>query len=196
MKSMSNLHVRSNGGFTIVELLIVIVVIAILAAISIVAYNGIQQRATNSSIISSVGQTIKLIKAYQATYGTYPAGSSLCYTLDNQCTNYNNTVVTANNSSLIIELNKIGSPVGSVPQTASNTYGIYVDYYLPRTFNHDKIPGLIMYHLKGINQDCGVPNVAVNDPAPLAGEANPFISSSTGYTAGNSGGNTRCWVSV
>lgn len=32
-------------GFTIVELLIVIVVIAILAAISIVAYNGIQERA-------------------------------------------------------------------------------------------------------------------------------------------------------
>ena len=31
-------------GFTIVELLIVIVVIAILAAISIVAYNGIQAR--------------------------------------------------------------------------------------------------------------------------------------------------------
>lgn len=31
----------SRSGFTIVELLIVIVVIAILAAISIVAYNGI-----------------------------------------------------------------------------------------------------------------------------------------------------------
>ena len=39
-------------GFTIVELLIVIVVIAILAAISVVAYNGIQQRATASAIIN------------------------------------------------------------------------------------------------------------------------------------------------
>ena len=37
-------------GFTIVELLIVIVVIAILAAITIVAFNGIQQRAKNSAI--------------------------------------------------------------------------------------------------------------------------------------------------
>ena len=34
-----------KGGFTIVELLIVIVVIAILAAITIVAYNGIQNQA-------------------------------------------------------------------------------------------------------------------------------------------------------
>ncbi|MBC7512702.1 prepilin-type N-terminal cleavage/methylation domain-containing protein [Candidatus Saccharibacteria bacterium] len=36
-------------GFTIVELLIAIVVIAILAAISIVAYNGVQQRAKKFS---------------------------------------------------------------------------------------------------------------------------------------------------
>ena len=36
---------QKKNGFTIVELLIVIVVIAILAAITIVAYNGIQQRA-------------------------------------------------------------------------------------------------------------------------------------------------------
>lgn len=35
----------NKTGFTIVELLIVIVVIAILAAITIVAYNGIQNRA-------------------------------------------------------------------------------------------------------------------------------------------------------
>ena len=34
-----------NTGFTIVELLIVIVVIAILATVSVVAYTGIRQRA-------------------------------------------------------------------------------------------------------------------------------------------------------
>jgi prepilin-type N-terminal cleavage/methylation domain-containing protein len=41
---------KQQSGFTIVELLIVIVVIAILAAITVVAYNGIQDRARNSSI--------------------------------------------------------------------------------------------------------------------------------------------------
>ncbi|MCA9336117.1 prepilin-type N-terminal cleavage/methylation domain-containing protein, partial [Candidatus Saccharibacteria bacterium] len=39
---------NKKTGFTIVELLIVIVVIAILAAITIVAYNGIQQRSRDS----------------------------------------------------------------------------------------------------------------------------------------------------
>lgn len=38
-----------RSGFTIVELLIIIVVIAILAAISVIAYNGIQERARTSS---------------------------------------------------------------------------------------------------------------------------------------------------
>ena len=43
LKSMK----RTSYGFTIVELLIVIVVIGILAAISIVAYKGVSQKANN-----------------------------------------------------------------------------------------------------------------------------------------------------
>lgn len=60
-------------GFTIVELLIVIVVIAILAAITIVAYNGIQNRATYNSALTSLTQINRALATYNADKGQYPA---------------------------------------------------------------------------------------------------------------------------
>lgn len=57
---------RHYSGFTIVELLIVIVVIAILAAITIVAYNGIQDRAKASTASQALSNAIKKIKYTQA----------------------------------------------------------------------------------------------------------------------------------
>lgn len=58
---------RSEKGFTIVELLIVVVVIAILATITIVAYNGIQDRAKASAAQSAATQAAKKIAAYAVT---------------------------------------------------------------------------------------------------------------------------------
>ena len=74
-----------SRGFTIVELLIVIVVIAILAAISIVAYNGIQQRAKNNQTITSLNAYAKALKSYyainqnlQGTTGCYGKAGTTC----------------------------------------------------------------------------------------------------------------------
>jgi prepilin-type N-terminal cleavage/methylation domain-containing protein len=54
-----------QNGFTIVELLIVVVVIAILAAITIVSYNGIQNRAKESAAQSAASQVAKKIALWQ-----------------------------------------------------------------------------------------------------------------------------------
>ena len=70
---MKHLQKHSKqSGFTIVELLIVIVVIAILAAITIVAYNGIQQRAKTSSAASAADNLDKKAEAYNAINSQYP----------------------------------------------------------------------------------------------------------------------------
>ena len=61
-------------GFTIVELLIVIVVIAILAAITIVAYTGVQDRAKESNVQSDLSAFMKRIEIARtnAADGLYP----------------------------------------------------------------------------------------------------------------------------
>jgi prepilin-type N-terminal cleavage/methylation domain-containing protein len=55
---------KNQSGFTIVELLIVVVVIAILAAITIVSYNGIQNRAKQSTAQSAASQGAKKINLW------------------------------------------------------------------------------------------------------------------------------------
>lgn len=62
-------------GFTIVELLIVIVVIAILASISVVAYNGIQTRARNSTTSNELQSIEKAMRLYRVDVGSMPLGS-------------------------------------------------------------------------------------------------------------------------
>lgn len=69
--SLQNIK-ASNRGFTIVELLIVVVVIAILAAITIISYNGITSRANSSSAASNVETVQKIAEAYNSDGSRYP----------------------------------------------------------------------------------------------------------------------------
>lgn len=71
---------KSKLGFTIVELLIVIVVIAILATITIVAYSGIQQRARTSSLMAAASQMDKSIALAKAETDSFPTSISSCPT--------------------------------------------------------------------------------------------------------------------
>jgi prepilin-type N-terminal cleavage/methylation domain-containing protein len=64
-------------GFTIVELLIVIVVIAILATITIVSYNGIILKATEASMRSDLRNTASQLAVYHFDNNTYPTGTIL-----------------------------------------------------------------------------------------------------------------------
>lgn len=66
------MRTKNQTGFTIVELLIVIVIIGILAAITIVAYNGIQARSNNARRMSDIQSVAKVIEMYKAQNGSYP----------------------------------------------------------------------------------------------------------------------------
>ena len=119
-------------GFTIVELLIVIVVIAILAAITVVAYNGIQERARQSKITSDLqminkaivvarvnqDKVLKDITNCSHTSGAVTAsmGSTFCSTGSTSCYSSANgtdlTTVTACYATYNIALAKISDASG------------------------------------------------------------------------------------
>ena len=72
--SLNNIKkMQSERGFTIVELLIVIVVIGILAAIVIVAYTGVTNKANSSAAKGNAEGVQKVAETFNADKGFYAA---------------------------------------------------------------------------------------------------------------------------
>lgn len=213
---------RLNPGFTIVELLIVIVVIGVLAAITVVAFNGIQQRANNTKTIAVTKQIITLFSSYTTLFGANPANAAgvpsltsggFCLTTDNKCSNFEGVTVTSDNTALMNELKKAGSvPREGAPMTDGNYFGIYLDYNSARTVNGKSAPYLIMYRLAGTGKSCSIASLVV-DAGFAAGTGagsqdtyngsgvlsnNPYVSASTPWSYSGYGGinTTECWISV
>ena len=125
----------SKQGFTIVELLIVIVVIAILAAISIVAYNGIQARGKNSAAQSSATAIVKKAEIYKVEVGNYPLGMSNLTGAPSTATYYVTGIVYGGSLSNSTPTNAVttyvcgsGSPTSAAGITTSNITGGLVYY--------------------------------------------------------------------
>lgn len=86
-----------HSAFTIVELLIVIVVIGILAAITIVAYNGVQDRARAATAQSDASNAAQQLEVTNTTDDAYPLsaddldksdGTTFQYSYDSSANSY------------------------------------------------------------------------------------------------------------
>lgn len=106
---------QSENGFTIVELLIVVVVIAILAAITIVSYNGITNRANTSSAASNVETVQKIAETYNSDGGKYPA------TKDQFKAGYTDTTITTPTAKLPTSITLSSTTLAASPGNVGST---------------------------------------------------------------------------
>lgn len=104
-----------QSGFTIVELLIVVVVIAILAAITIVAYTGIQNRAKTSSAQALANNVAKKAEAFNTINSAYPATMAAFKAATGEA------ALDTNTSAALQIIAITGSQITGTPAGAANT---------------------------------------------------------------------------
>ena len=122
---------KSRSGFTIVELLVVVVVIAILAAIVVSAYNGVQARSRDAKRRTDVANIIKAMELYYNDTGSYPVpiantGSVInngWYTSGDSSWNMLSTLLTTPNISGSAAIDSL--PVDPRNTTTAPIYGGY-----------------------------------------------------------------------
>ncbi len=109
-----------SQAFTIVELLVVVVVISILAAISIVSYNGITKKANETVLLSDLDNNSKELELYKVEKGVYPKLEA------NNCTSDSNTCLKVSGSNT---LKYFSSPDGSAYSLIENNSASNISYY-------------------------------------------------------------------
>ena len=113
-----------SDGFTLVELLIVIVIIGVLAGISVAAYSGVQKSARNTASLQELNQWKRLFEVYRAQNGQFPpqltVGERYCLGKNfpkgaegqERCRDYKSTstgYLQASSDDLMTELQTVGS---------------------------------------------------------------------------------------
>lgn len=121
--------IGDRRGFTIVELLIVIVVIAVLASVSVSAFSGVQQRTRDARRVSDMQAIVKALEMYKTQTGSYPAASTT-----NTITGWE---VSSKNPNQFLSALKTANVVQNVPVDPINTEQTITRGFLYKYYRYD-----------------------------------------------------------
>lgn len=143
-------------GFTIVELIIVVTIVAILASLTMVAYRGATDRGYNARVATGVTSYIKAIQIYKFRNGAYPTQTSClganypsntCWTGSGGTRTVDSTLDTALSS--VIDVKPVLADTLMATGVANNMRAGAVYYATGGV-----APFQITYYLKGAGQTC------------------------------------------
>lgn len=113
---------NTSRGFTIVELLIVIVVIGILAVITIVAFNGVQNRASDAAVQSDLAAVGKKMAAFNVDNFRYPNNVTELTSLELRTSKSAYATNRMLNFSYCTNADKTGYAIGGISKSGKQFY--------------------------------------------------------------------------
>ena len=192
-----------------VELLIVIVVIGILAAITAFAFNGVQQRARNAQRISDASSVSKLILVYRGANDVLPYNTSasvICPATFSAGCYYTKGAAPFTLKDVATRVSEFGAPpkidsiAMSVPlsATASAVGPIYQYRANASLDGTTQTFATILYWLEGANQNCSQSSGRLIVSTTAGSYSPPYITSPNPYTYENLDSNavTACLVAL
>lgn len=120
---------RNRKGFTLIELMIVIAIIIILAAIAIPNYLKMTERAKKSRVASDFETLATALEAYRTDWGTYPVQATLA-DIDSNSTVYKE--LTGDGATTNVNTNTTATgEAGGIEYIKKATLDSMVDPFIP-----------------------------------------------------------------